>query len=144
MADSLASANLRNATASTLLSSSPATTGAATATKSLGKDDFLKLFLAQMQNQDPQKTQDNSQFMAQLAQFSQLEQMTNMTKAQDDVLKSNQLASASTMIGKNIDVRDTNGSIFTGKVTSVRIVEGAPKLMIGLREFDMKDLVQVK
>lgn len=47
---------------------------------SLGKDDFLKMMIAQLQNQDPLNPLDGTDFTAQLAQFSSLEQLYNMTK----------------------------------------------------------------
>lgn len=50
---------------------------------SLGKDDFLKLLIAQLQNQDPLNPADATQFTAQLAQFSQLEQLSNMSTKLD-------------------------------------------------------------
>jgi len=58
--------------------SNPAMTQTAQQT-SMGKDDFLKLLVAQLQNQDPMNPSDPTQFTAQLAQFSQLEQLTNIT-----------------------------------------------------------------
>ena len=57
---------------------SGATTSAAAKTM-LGKDDFMKLLVAQMQHQDPLNPSDSSQMAAQLAQFSSLEQLTNIS-----------------------------------------------------------------
>ncbi|MGC3973777.1 MAG: flagellar hook capping FlgD N-terminal domain-containing protein [Nitrospira sp.] len=54
--------------------STPTTVGP----KPLGKDDFLKLLVTQLQHQDPLKPMDNEAFIAQTAQFSQLDQMTKM------------------------------------------------------------------
>lgn len=55
-------------------SSTPASNGP----KTLGQSDFLKLLVTQLQNQDPLKPVDNQEFIAQTAQFSQLDQMTKL------------------------------------------------------------------
>src|SRR3954447_8881194 len=66
-----------------------ATATSATAKKSdpnvLGKDDFLKLMVAQMKNQDPMNPSDDKDNIAQMAQFSSLEQITNLATATQDL-----------------------------------------------------------
>ena len=57
-------------------------------TASLGKDDFLKLFVAQLQHQDPMNPMEDSEFMGQMAQFSTLEQITNMATANQQIAAS--------------------------------------------------------
>lgn len=71
----------------------------------LGKDDFLKLLITQLQHQDPTDPVNDKEFIAQLAQFSTLEQMQNMTKVMEDLLDSQlqtQLMTYTTFIGKEV------------------------------------------
>jgi flagellar basal-body rod modification protein FlgD len=74
----------------------------------LGKDDFLKLLVAQLANQDPTKPEETSAFVAQLAQFSALEQQQNTVSRLDTLLMgqatANQTA-AGTFIGKDVTFR---------------------------------------
>ncbi len=70
-------------TSSTAVTSSAGTLSATNRTNSLGKDAFLKLLVAQLKNQDPQNPADSSQMAAQLAQFSSVEQLTNISKTLD-------------------------------------------------------------
>lgn len=60
-------------------------TGQAHGTKDLGQDAFLKLLVAQLQNQDPTKPQDNGEFIAQLATFSSLEKLTEISTKLDAI-----------------------------------------------------------
>lgn len=71
---------ITNTTSATSSASSGALTGAA---QQLGKNEFLKLLVAQLQNQDPLKPQDNSAFVAELAQFSNLEQTVGINDRLD-------------------------------------------------------------
>src|SRR6202521_2018579 len=92
---------------SSITSSTAAAQGATSAatTAGLGKNDFLKLLTAQLANQDPLQPVDNQAFVAQLAQFSSLEQLQNVTSRLDTLLvaaaSSNQLAPAS-LVGKQV------------------------------------------
>jgi flagellar basal-body rod modification protein FlgD len=84
--------------------------------QSLGKDDFLKLLITQLSYQDPTAPMDDKQFIAQMAQFSTLEQMTSMSA---DFAKLTSMLSgseASQALGKNVELIDGD-----------RVVQGAVK-----------------
>ena len=76
-------------------------------TKTLGKEDFLKLLLKQLSHQDPLNPMDSTEFTSQLSQFSSLEQLTNINTTLSNVLafqQSMQNASVSHLIGKTVQV----------------------------------------
>jgi len=79
---------------------------------------FLKLLVAQMKNQDPTNPMDSTQYMAQLASFSNVEQAVQMNQKLEQMLQSNTLAQADAIIGRTLSSPD--GSI-TGKVTEVKL-----------------------
>nr|BBJ04300.1 basal-body rod modification protein FlgD [Marinobacter nauticus] len=71
----------------------------------LGKDAFMELMLAQLKNQNPLEPQDNGDFISQLAQFSSLEEMQNLSGTVEDVagqFRSSQALQASAMVGKTV------------------------------------------
>jgi flagellar basal-body rod modification protein FlgD len=84
------------------------TTLTRTGSSALGKDEFLKILVAQLANQDPTKPQDSSQFVAELAQFSSLEAQQNTVSSLNALMlgqaTANQTAAA-TFIGKKIDFK---------------------------------------
>ncbi|WP_093060278.1 flagellar hook assembly protein FlgD [Psychrobacillus sp. OK028] len=108
-----------------------------TGNSTLGKDAFLKILMTQLQNQDPTKPMDDSQFIAQMAQFSSLEQMTNLTEAFKEfaaVQEQSQMIEFSSFVGKNVkwheltDKKDENGNPITsegtGSITGIKFING--------------------
>lgn len=73
----------------------------------LGKDEFMKLLITQMEHQDPLSPQDNTQYIAQLAQFSSLEGITNLNSTVNNFavsLQSTQALQASMLVGRSVQV----------------------------------------
>jgi flagellar basal-body rod modification protein FlgD len=86
--------------------------------QSLGKDDFIKILITQLTHQDPTAPMEDKEFIAQMAQFSSLEQMTNM--AQDFNRLTNLLMSseAATALGKSVEIAQGN-DVIQGTVKAV-------------------------
>ena len=76
----------------------------------LGKDDFLKLLITQLQNQDPTSPMENTEFISQMAQFSSLEQMTNMSSSFSKMAAYITSSEATSTLGKTVelDIGDSN------------------------------------
>jgi flagellar basal-body rod modification protein FlgD len=88
---------------------------------SLDYDAFLQLLIAQMKNQDPTKPTDPSQFVAQLASFSSVEQAIKTNNKLDTLMTSMALSQAEGFIGRTVTSAD--GSI-QGVVSGIRIISG--------------------
>jgi flagellar basal-body rod modification protein FlgD len=113
-------------------SNPPAATQATQATNGmLGKNDFLKLFVAQLTHQDPMNPMQDQDFMGQMASFSTLEQVSNM--ALENSRMSQNLASSNAigLIGRTVTWVDGNDVSHTGRVESVKTTDGVPSLTVG-------------
>ena len=88
------------------------------ASQELGKDDFLKLLITQLSHQDPTNPMDNTAFIAQMAQFSSLEQMNNMANGFDRMASLMNNNDAVSTLGKTVDIEIGSDKI-TGVVESV-------------------------
>lgn len=135
-------------TTSSAASTSTGTTSGALA-KSMDKDSFLRLLVTEMQNQDPLSPMDNKDSIAQLAQFSSLEQMQNMNKSFADFgstfQKSSTATQAYSLIGNWIDYQDpsNSGATVTGKVENVEFTDGVPSLKVGGSDVDLSWITKV-
>jgi flagellar basal-body rod modification protein FlgD len=85
----------------------------------LDKDGFLKLFIAQLSHQDPSKPMDSGESMAQMAQFTMTEQMTNMATSNTKIASALNTSSAVGLIGRTVTYIDADGAAQTGKVERV-------------------------
>jgi len=103
-------------------STSDTSTTANSATSSLGMDAFLQLLVTQLQYQDPLDPMDDKEFVAELAQFSSLEQLTEINTGIDSLAtigQEQQMLGAVNFIGKTIEATGTAVSLEKGKATSV-------------------------
>ncbi|SCM80459.1 Flagellar hook capping protein [uncultured Sporomusa sp.] len=91
-------------------------------TNELGKDDFLKLLITQLRYQDPMEPMEDKDFIAQMAQFTSLEQMKNLNTSM-------QMSQASGLIGKVVSWAQ-GGQLYYGMVNSVQIVNGEARLVL--------------
>lgn len=122
---------------STSLSSA---TSAATRNQAMGQDDFLKMMLAQLENQDPLKPLDPSQFLGQLAQFSTVTGIQSMQSSLETLAGT--LGSSTLLEGASLVGRDVLSSTDTARLAAQGGISGAistPAGISGLR-VDVRDL----
>ena len=128
------------ATSSTAVTGNPAfgvagTPSEVTRTDKAGQmgssDMFLKLLMAQMSHQDPTNPTDSSQMMSQLAQFSQVEGITNTNKQLTALNVSQDVSAALAMIGKTVTYVDANGNPHSGTVDSAKPTSNGSILTVG-------------
>jgi flagellar basal-body rod modification protein FlgD len=112
------------------------------AAATLDYNSFLRLLVAEMKNQDPTKPNDSTQYMAQLASFSNVEQAIKTNNKLDALLTASALNQADGLIGRMITSAD--GAI-TGKVTAIKIISGgAVAILEGDKQVPIEPGVVVK
>ena len=110
--------------------------------KKLGdQDTFLKLLVAQLKYQDPSKPADSTQFLAQTAQFTQVEKLGQIAT----MLQAGQLIGASSLVGKTVTYQDAAGASQTGLVTSVKLNgDSEPTLSVGNTDVQLSKVTEVQ
>jgi len=122
-----------------------------TGKQELGRDSFMALLVSQLKNQDPLEPTSNDQMLAQLAQFSSLEQLEELNDnlvglavLQQSNALMDQLTSSSALIGQHVKYTDPgSGAEAWGDVTSVKISEGLAVLNIGGKDVPLVNVLEV-
>ncbi len=111
---------------------------------STGKEDFLRLFVAQLKAQNPLNPQEGHEFIAQLAQFTSLEQLMNLNTSFSDMLKFQQLLGGGELIGKNASYIGTGSDGNPqGVISAIKINDGAISAVIGGEEVPISNITGI-
>lgn len=124
-------------------STNSTTQSTTTAKNVLDKNAFLQILMAQLSNQDPMSTQDNSQYIAQMAQFSALEESQNMNTSLEKMLVSQRVTEGSMMIGKEVAFSTDNSTYVQELVNGLIIENGKVYLKTGNGVYDIDSVIGV-
>ncbi|MGZ9584634.1 flagellar hook capping FlgD N-terminal domain-containing protein [Paenibacillus marinisediminis] len=122
------------------------------AEKTMGKDAFLKILITQLSNQDPMSPMEDKDFIAQMAQFTSLEQLMGISEQLNMMQQT--IGMSSTLIGKEVtwmQMDDPTGegdtgntALLYGTVDSIIMRAGVPYAKVGDYEIDMKDITEIR
>jgi flagellar basal-body rod modification protein FlgD len=111
----------------------------------LGKDEFLKILMAQLKNQDPTDPLKDKEFIAQMAQFTSVEQLSNMSK--ELKLMRQSIGISSSLIGKEVDWTSTNDKgesvNGTGVVKSIIVKDGSQFALINEKQVNLDSISKI-
>lgn len=111
--------------------------------QSLTQNDFLKLLIAQMTAQDPLNPQSNTDFAAQMAQFTALQSSQSTQAGVASLQASQQVQQANSFIGRNVSLISSSGTVTTGLVTGVQIDSDVPKLVVNGANYDLSQVFSI-
>ena len=124
-------------------SAATATAATATAKKSLTEQDFLQLLATQLQNQDPLKPMDDTAYLAQMAQFTSLQQV-NTLSTQISLMRSDQQKLAATAyLGRTVTMDGGNSTVISGEVTAIDTSGDTPQLKVNGTFYSLSALLSV-
>lgn len=126
-----------------LMNTTVVATSGRTPSNELGRDAFLKLLVAQLRFQNPLSPTDPTEFMSQTAQFTmveKLEELADQAKASSTAQK---LATASSLMGREIGYQAPDGSTARGTVTSARIDADGVRLRVGVTEVALDQVTSI-
>lgn len=109
----------------------------------LGKDDFLRILITQLQHQDPLTPVEDKEFVAQMAQFSSLEQMTNLSNQFSQLSNTLTVGQSFQLLGKQVEISaGDNGFVVQGVVDSVT-VGGEAQVVVNNNSYRVSDITRI-
>lgn len=115
-----------------------------TGTQSVSKDQFLKLFLTQLQNQNPLEPMQDKDFLVQLAQFAQVENTEEISRALQGLQTLAYTTQATSLLGKRVSaLRATDSTLVDGVVSAVRFTSDGVWLRVGNDDVRVDSVLQV-
>lgn len=139
--------NVTNSTSATGYSdlyNSTGATPARAAKKTLGSTDFMKLLAVQFQSQDPMKPMEDTAFIAQMAQFTSLEQSNSMMLEMARLRSDQQLLMGNSYIGRTVTVENADGKPVTGLVTALENGPDGVEITIGDKNFPLAAIRRIE
>lgn len=116
-------------------------TGSPEAQEMLGRDDFLKILLTQLQNQDPTQPMEDKEFISQMAQFSALEQMTNVASGFEQMNALLSSTQALSVLGRTVEV-SAGDQVVVGTVSAID--RGAiPQITVNNQQYDLANVTRI-
>lgn len=114
----------------------------------LGRDEFLTLLVAELQYQDPLNPMDNTDYVTQLAQFSELQEIRNLSEATTQASLLSVASSTAAMIGRTVvaevtDAETEETTTVTGEVAGVRLEDGVPTLTVNGADITLDQVVEI-
>ena len=109
----------------------------------LDDDDFMKLLLAQIQNQNPLEPMDNQEFMSQLTQMNSLNVLKSIDANMENLLTEDQFSNAAAMIGKEVEYTLGGDTTLSGTVSAVSIEDGIVMLTIDGVQIPLSDVTKI-
>ena len=120
-----------SATSASSIASGTSGTQITASNSSLGESDFLTLMMDQLKDQNPLNPADPTQYVSELASFSELEQEMNVSTATQGAATDTASSEAVNLIGHSVTYTDATGTDQTGTVSSVQFSSSGPTLTIG-------------
>jgi|YNPBryBLVA2012_1023415.scaffolds.fasta_scaffold01019_14 flagellar basal-body rod modification protein FlgD len=111
--------------------------------KEIGRDEFLRLLIVQLQNQDPLEPMKNQEFVTQLAQMNSVEQLISINKGIEMLGNLSMTVQAAALVGTRVTAQDAAGRDISGYVSRVEFSASGPVLLIGAERVPMASITSI-